>query len=338
MKIPPLDRSAFRSILAGTYSPSDLHDFVQLCYSIVLPTIRKKISLGKLNLGILGLREEDIVHDCLADLFYRENSPVFPQIVNFFEKELPSIDRANDQHLLRTLRRLALGKVNNNIIRLYAEADPVLGKVLRNVTFALGRAPLFEKCIRFGEPYLMALGVERLSHLPPFPMDRVRERFATVALIHDTIPMMMKKLHQILSEQCEYQRAVPLVATALMFREVYALGWEKEEQKLEQLGEADDIPQIIDRVTRQFETEMYNIYVDSGKKSAELFQQYMLAVEEMLTGVFVHDDAHSSSYFDYLKQRIPELTKKAYEKKHRTAFEYMAKKAKERVRRELQKM
>ncbi len=83
MKIPPLDRKAFCAVLAGTYSPSDLHEFVQLCYSIVLLTIRKKISLGKLNLGILGLKEEDIVHDCLADLFYRENSPAFPQIVNF---------------------------------------------------------------------------------------------------------------------------------------------------------------------------------------------------------------------------------------------------------------
>jgi hypothetical protein len=338
MKIPPLDRKGFRAVLAGTYSPSDLHDFVQLCYSIVLPTIRKKISLGKLNLGILGLREEDIVHDCLADLFYRENSPAFPQIVNFFERELPSIDRANDQRLLRTLRRLVLGKVNNNIIRLYAEADPVLGKVLRNVTFALGRAPLFEKCIRFGEAYLMALGVERLPHLPPIPMDHVQERFATVALIHDTIPMMMRKLHQILSEQCEYQRAVPLVATALMFREVYALGWEKEEQELDQSGEADDIPRIIDRVTRQFETEMHKIYVESGKKSAELLQQYMLALEEMLTGVFVRDEGNNISYFDYLKQRMPELTKRTYEKQHRSAFEYMAKKAKERVRRELRDM
>jgi len=231
-----------------------------------------------------------------------------------------------------------LNKVNNNIIRLYAEVDPVLGKILRNVALALGRMSLFEKHTRFGEPYLAVNGVEPLSHLPPIPMDYVRDKFAAVALIHDSIPTMMRKLHEILCRQREYQRAVPIVATALLFKEVYALGWQQEEQQFDHLGEAEDVPQIIERVIRQFETEMHKVYVESGKKPAELFQQYMLALKEMLTGVFVHDDADGSSYFDYLKQKIPELTRKAYEKKHRTAFEYMAKKAKERVREELRNM
>jgi hypothetical protein len=338
MKAPPLDRKVLRAILTGTYSPRDLHEFVQLCYSIVLPTVRKKISLGKINLDIVGLREEDIVHDCLADLFYREDSPAFPQIVKFFEKEVPSIDQANDERLLRTLRRLVLSKVNNNIIRLYAEVDPVLGKILRNLTHALDRLPFFERQSRFGEAYLVAVGVEPLSHLPPIPMDEVRDRFAAKALIHDTIPQMMKKLHEILAEQCEHHRAVPVVAAALLFKEVYALGSEQPEQQLEQLGEGDDIPRIIDRVAKQFETEMHKVYVESGKKSAQLLEQYMLALKQVLTGAFARDEGDSASYFDYLKQRIPRLTEENYAKKHRTAFEYMAKKAKERVRRELRNM
>jgi hypothetical protein len=45
-------------ILSGTYTPLDLREFAQLCYSLALPLIRKKIALGKLNLDSVGLKEE----------------------------------------------------------------------------------------------------------------------------------------------------------------------------------------------------------------------------------------------------------------------------------------
>ncbi len=338
MKTPRIDRKVFCAIFSGTYSPLELHEFVQLCYSLALPVIRKKIVSGKLSLDIIGLTEEGIVQDCLADLFHREDSQQFPQIVRFFQNQIPNLDQASDERLLLTLRRLVLGKVSNNIIRLYAEADPILGKIVRNVTLALERTHLFEKHTRFGEAHLIVRGIDPLLHLPPISMDCVQKRFAGIALVRDTIPQMMKKLHKILSEQTEYQRTVPLVGIALMFKEVYALGWEHAEQTPEQQGEAGDIPGIIDDVCRRLEAEMHRTYVGGGKRSSNEFRCYMLALKEVLTGEFVHNGSDSISYFDHLRREMPHLTKTNYAQQHRTAFEYMAKTAKERVRKELQKM
>ncbi len=336
MKTPLFVRNTLCNILFGTYTPLELHQFVQLCYSLALPTIRKKIALGKINLDIIGLQEKDIVHDCLADLFDRREPIVFLQIVRFFERQFPNIDEASDERLLMALRQLVLGKVNNNIIRLYAEADSVLGKILKNITTAVDRIHLFEKLTRFGEAYLITHRIEPLSHLNPIAMERVRDEFSAIVQVRDTIPQMMNKLHRILSEQCEYQRTVPLVAVALMFKEVYALGWELQEEQLEQ-GEGDDIPGIIEGVSRQLEREMHNTYVRSGKKTTEEFQQYMQALKEMLFAVYVHNETDGVAYFDYLKKHMPELTKTDYTQQHRTIFEYLAKKAKERIREELQK-
>lgn len=71
MKFTSTHRLALRSILDGTYTPLDVREFVQLCYVVALPLIRSKILRRKLNFEILGLKEADVVYDCLADLFRR---------------------------------------------------------------------------------------------------------------------------------------------------------------------------------------------------------------------------------------------------------------------------
>jgi hypothetical protein len=338
MQPPRIDRNVLCTILSGTYSPEDLHKFVQLCYALALPAIRKKIALGKLNIGIIGLTENDIVHDCLADLFQREDSPQFPQIVRFFQTQTPNLDTVSDERLLITLRRLVLGKVSNNIVRIYAEADPVLGKIFRNVTLALERTRLFEKHARFGEAYLRACGATALDDLPPIPMEQLCEKFMASASPQDTIPQMMRKLHAVLSDQEEYQRVVPFVGVALMFKEVYARAQEIDEKVIPQHSEDDNIAAVIESVCRQLEGKMHKSYVASGKKSAEVFRQYMIALKEMLMTEFVQGEPDGISYFETLRQHMPRLTKAAYARQHRTAFEYIAKTAKELARRELLKM
>jgi hypothetical protein len=333
-----IDRNVFCTILSGTYSPEDLHEFVQVCYALALPTIRKKIALGKLNLGIIGLTENDIVHDCLADLFQREDSPQFPQIVRFFQAQTPDLNAASDERLLITLRRLVLGKVHNNIIRLYAEADPILGRVFRNMTLALERTHLFDKQTRFGEGCLLACGTDLLCGLPPIPMEFVHEKFAAIASAQDTIPQMLRKLHAILSDQEEYQRVVPFVGVAIMFKEVHARAQEIAEEVIPQQSEDDNIAAVIESVCRQLEGKMHKSYVTSGKKSAEVFHQYMIALKDMLMIEFVQGEPDGISYFETLRQHMPQLTKAAYARQHRTAFEYIAKTAKECVRRELRTM
>lgn len=320
------------------YTQPELNEFVQLCYAIALPTIRKKIALGKINLDVMGLKEKDVVQDCLADLFRREESTVFPEINRFFECKATNLDEISDERMLMLLRQLVLGKCNNNIIRLYAETDPALGKIFRNITLAIERTKLFEKCTRFGEAYLAPHAMDLLPHLPPVSMESVREQFSRMVCISDTVPQMMQKLHAVLSEQCNYQRLVPLVGLALMFKETYLLGLEEPSTATVEQGEADDIPTIVADVCNEVEGEMHPTYVKTGKRTPEEFDAHMRALKELLLHTFVHDDADGLSYFDHLKRQIPALTKATYSRQHRTAFEYMAKIAKERVRKELRNM
>jgi hypothetical protein len=336
MKPVRFDRAVFDSILSGRYTPEELHTFIQLCCSLATPVIRKKIALGKLNLEIMRLKEHDIVEDCIADLFERENSPQFPHIVRYFANQEFNTDEASDERLLIALRRLVLGKVNNGIVGLYADADPTLGKILRNITLFIERSNLFVKHARFGEAYLMAAS-EQLCGRPPIPMECVYERFAAVASPRDTIPAMLRKLHKILVAQKEYQPIVPLVGIGVVFKEIFALGGEEEWNEPPENDEAEVIESVIESVCKQIEQRMYETYVASGKKSAEVFLCYMKAMREILIAVFVNRD-DGPTYYVALARHVPRLTKAAYAQQHRIAFEHIVKRAKEETRKRLRSL
>jgi hypothetical protein len=328
-------------ILSGTYTPLDLREFVQLCYTLALPLIRKKIALGKLNLESVGLNEADVVYDCLADLFQRDEAGGFPQIRLFFERHPEQIDNSSDDDVLVNLRALVFGKVNNNIIRLYSEVDPVLGKILRNMKLAVERNHLFQQVVRFGEVYLTPHGVDALWALPPMPYEFLQQQFSRTVLVYDNIPVMLKKLHDLITQQNQYQRSVPVVAAAVLFKEIYALG--QEPGQVVEIGSepefvVEDVLQIIENVCSQLRDELYATYVVSKKCSQELFGQYIRTVRSILMHTFVDPVPDGLSYFESLKAEMPSLTKGAYAEEHRTILEYIAKVAKARVKEELRRM
>jgi len=340
MKIHSSNGNVLKSILSGAYTPLDVHEFVHLCYSLALPLIRKKISSGKLSSYHLGLNETDIVYDCLADLFRRDEQGRFVKIHSFFQSEGLDPATAREEELIITLRRLVFLKVNNNIIRIYSEADPTLGKVLRNIKLANQKERLFEEIHRFGETYLLPRAIDPLANRPPFPHDTLEQQFIGVVLAHDTLLAMLKKLHRIVTEQHDYQRAIPLVPAALMVKKVYVLGWESQDYE-RPVAEAnlqyEEILGTAERVCGTVKEKMYSTYVKRKKYPEAVLTDYMNAVREIVVQEFSGQLVTDASYFEILKTHMPRLTKREYANRHRTALEYLAKVAKKAMKEELQK-
>ncbi|MGA2622718.1 MAG: hypothetical protein ABSF91_02610 [Bacteroidota bacterium] len=336
-----IDRNIITALLAGACTPREVRELVQRCYDLALPVIRKKISLGKLNLGAMGLTEADVVYDCLADLFQRDDRGGFSQVRNFFEQHVSNVENCSHHELLIALRILVVGSVNNNIVRLYGEADPALRKILRNLKIALDRSRHFDRITRFNETYLVPAGIEALLHRPPVPLDFLKQEFSRVVLLDDSVPEMLTKLHSTICGQEEYQRAVPLVVCAILFKEVYALGWQaqQEAETVPQDVETaeSDVQRIVDDVCRGLQTDMSPGYVQSGKCSQKIFENYIQALRDILLNEFGANGTEGISYFDCLQLRLPGLTKAGYMQHHRTIMEYLAKIAKERVREELKR-
>jgi hypothetical protein len=335
MNFTPEHRRTVQVILDGTYTPLDVREFVQFCYLLALPLIRSKIHRGNLNLGILGLNEIDVVYDCLADLFRRDSEGTFTQVKTYFVSQELDAATAHEDEILLALRRLVFNRVHCSLVRLYSEADPVLGKILRNMMLELEGSALFEHRARFGETYLILRGADPGLDRAPMPPDVLRERFSHIVSVRDSIPVMVEKLHRLLQTEEEYQRAVPLVSAGLLFKEAYAVGADIEEAVAitsDQRIEEEEISHMVERVCRSLATATRGTYVGSGKRTAEVFNIYIETVREILLGEFGGGASDGLSYYDHLKVRIAGLSRSAYAREHRTVLEYLAKQGRRRMK------
>lgn len=286
------------------------------------------------------MTEGDLLYDCLAELFQRDDRGHFVQIERFFEQESVDSENSSEQLLLDTLRRIVFGAVAMNLIRLYRDADPTLGKILHNLDVAVTRGNLFKKVVRFGETYLVPNDEDVLLQLPPMPLEYVEQEFSRVVLIQDPMPVMLQKLHAILCEQQKHQRAVSVVAAGLLIKKVYALSVEKE-KSVRSLSErdlaSDELRHSIQKVCVNLRNEMYASYVGNKKRSEEVFDKYIQAVRRILEDSATTGDRGGRSFYDYLRMEFPGLTKGEYTKKHRTVMEYFVRVAKRRLKEELSK-
>jgi hypothetical protein len=340
MKFTPQYRQTLCVILDGGYTPLDVREFVQLCYLLALPLVRSRIARGKLNLEILGLSEGDIVYDCLADLFRRDATGQFVHVKSFFENQNVDPRIAHEDEVLLTIRRLVFGRVHHSIVRLYSEGDPALGKVLRNLSIELDRSDRFEHRARFGETYLIVRDADPCLHRPPIPSDRLRQKFSQIVSVRDSVPEMLRKLHKILLAEDTYQRAAPLVAVALIFKEAYAIGvdvQQDERSPAEQELEQEDLGRVVESVCRKVADDARPTYVGRGKRTQEEYGSYIAALREILLSEAGVMEKNGASYFELLKIQMPGLTRPAYMRRHKPILEYLARRAKRQIAAELKK-
>jgi hypothetical protein len=334
-------RTVLQSILSGVYTPYDVREVVRLCYALALPLIRKKIVQGKINLDSLGLNQIDVVYDCIADLFVRDNAGHFTEIARFFNKEIEDSSRCSDALMLDTLRRIVFGKVNVNLIRIHSGADPVFGKILHNLDVALSRSRLFEKYVRFGETTLACCDSDLLLHLPAPPLEYLREQLSRSVLIQDSLPTMLGKLYDILQDQQEFQRTVPFICVGMLLKEVYALGAEAEsEQEQSSLDDLErkDVARLVQEVCANLRTDMFSHYVVTGKMTEDIFETYLQAASGILADLALNGRDNCRPYFEYMSDRMPEISKEEYINRHKSVLEHFVRVAKhgisEKMRRE----
>lgn len=332
-----IEKPVILSILSGAYTPLDLREFVQFCHDLALPLIRKKRALGKIDLSTFNLAEGDLAYDCIAEIFRRDQDGRFGEISTFFENYLPGAAERSTGELIGTLRRLVFSKVNQNLIRLYSEADPSLGKVLRNLRIALDKSPDFRREERFGDIHLVTTGADPLLSRERMPFDELEQRFYQVVLAHDPVPSMLSKLRDILVDQDCFQRAVPLMSAALLFRNTYTLGWDSDQAAavVEESADTTTYGRMVDDICRDLRRDLHRTYVGKGKCDDALFENYIEATRTVLNATFIDAHLDGSTHFEYLKVRLPELTREEYRRDHRQVLEYMTKLGRERLRHEL---
>jgi hypothetical protein len=339
MKAGILHKALIRSILCESYTNRELKDFVSLCCSLAAPFVSKRIVNSKWALSALSMSEEEVVSDCIADLFERDFSGHFIQIGNHFKRELADVEDCSDDMLLAILRRLIFARVNLTLLRLLRDADPILGKIIHNLDVALERSKSLEKIVRLGEPCIAPRNHDLLIECASLSQDDLENRFSKVVLVGDSFPTILNKVGAMLCDQQQFRRIIPFVPFALFLKKMFTLKTGVEQKAVEVIDDAlegEDIMRIVEDVCAEVRSDMHATYVETGKVTEEIYEKYMIALKNMLFQSDGDRLAGRESHYAYLLAQMPELTREEYDNRHRSIVEYLVRLAKQKLRTELQ--
>jgi hypothetical protein len=279
-----------------------------------------------------GLSIPDMAMDCIAELFEQDKHGTLVQLCAYFGG-IP-LESCSDEEALVHLRRLVFSKTYNGLFRLYNEADPTLGKVLRNIKLAVQSLKNFEELDVCGEPSIVPSACDPLRHLPPTDQATLERSLAASISGRQTIPSMLAQLSCYLRGQCLHSRVISLIDAAVAFRALYArplmlptLVESGSEQILHM-----DTEKILQEVYRVARSGAEKTYVSNGKISSELMDVYFRVIDVGIRANFIAFDGADFSLFATLCKEMPGLTKQDYRKHHRARLEYLSRQMHKRVR------
>jgi hypothetical protein len=308
----------------NTLTVHQLNGFVELCHSMAAVALRRKIAPMMLDSGVHGTNYRDLAYDCIAELFQQGENGSLLQIRAYFQ----GIDRAgsSDQELLTHLRRIVFTKVNHGVVRFYGEADPDLGKILRNIRLSIQALRNFTVVERFGETFLLPAFSPSLENLPPFGREELERTLRGDARADDHVPAMLAHLSRLLRGQHEHSRLVSLTTVALTIKSIYFTPERVDpgHVAVEDPFTVSEILTLVQSACSEVLGRMAAEYVDSGKVEREMFRKYTLVVEKNVALRFTGEESDGHSLFCGLKSLVPSLSEAEYRVTHRARLEYLS--------------
>lgn len=336
LKIPL--KELLQTACTGTYTNQHMQELYRLFYTIARQLVRRKIFTGKVPFDRLGLSEADITHDCIVELFTLGKDNELTELNKYFKYQQISIGDEEEELLFVHIRRLVFTIVNDNIFRLYNEADPALSRILRNIKIAVSNQSQFKLVTHFDEQFLELTNCDLLHFCETVDNDFLYHEIYEIMTKESEIPAILQRLGNALIMQDVYRRHVRMTSLALAIKNGY------EQLNTHVMIEAtavdvkffeDDAVRIIKFTCSEIIEEMKPRYVDRKKVEEETFDLYMKAVEKSLLSEFIDRADGQISYFDYMKECFPHMSKEEYLKRHRVILEYLGKISKKRVRERL---
>ncbi len=314
--------SSLKAILSGVFETDDVNRLVRVCHSLAVPHVRKRLTRDGLLSQTLRLNFNDFAYDCIAELFAFGKAGEFPHFHAYFAAY--PVETLSQEDILSHLRRLVFSHTNQGIFRLYNEADPILGKIIRNIKLAVQQFQPLKLIERFGEPSLVPVEGDCFVHLPALTKDELECGLRQYLNGNENIPFMLGKLALFIQEQTEVSRTLPLSMVATVFRAIYLRSSEEEQVDNSVEGEltSTDLKQAINTAITKVKAKMIAQYARKKNVDPTLVEKYFLVIERKLNLTF-SGDGKEKGLNDLLKEHIGNLNDEEYKTVHKNRLEYL---------------
>lgn len=316
-----------KAVLNGNASNGEINLLVKIAHHFAFTRLRQFFTSQKIHFEIYPYSLSSVAMDCISELFQRNQDGVLQEINYYFTVER-NFATLTDEEIIQQFRALVFTKLNDGIIRLYREYDPILSKIIRNLKIATSKTQEFKTFNRFGSLFVYSCKFdERNDHLPEYPIEEVEAELMIRINGKENTNKYLAVVLQILNETDLYRRFYSLIDIAIVIKRIIS----RLKLPLDLINNTDynllnnDIENILAISTAKIKDEIDAKYLYKGKIKKNISESYLLAIQDMMKNIYLLNNGDEYSYFDYLKKYIPAITYEEYRKSHRTLFEYMVK-------------
>lgn len=334
---PGVLRQLLEKVLSRSVTNATVSELVRISHAIAHPFLISKQNTSLLSLRH-GLDTRDIAYDCIAELFQQDDHGSLVQIEAYFSSMSPGA--MSDEEILAALRRLVFAKVNNGLFRLFNEADPVLGKILRNIKLALASIGQFQETERLGQTWLVPVQCDPMEHLPSPDIAALETALFPQCKGTENVPELLGKVAHFLRDQTQFARRVPLMTVASLFKRVYTRDFEIATVSEPGEGTLDqaDLRTTIDRIIAHSRERNKSAYVIRKRVAPEVYDAYHDVIRDALVGKYIEPGNDGVSLYEGLRRRLGGLTRATYGKQHRSRLEYLFRNARKEALQELREL
>ncbi len=312
-------QEAVSAILNNSLSPASERHLLSAAHALATNILRIKFSQSPSIKQHLGLNEHDLGYDCIAELFERDSRN---QLIHF-RTYFSNFDCASmsGKEILVHFRRLVSSAVNQNLMHVYRDFDPSLGKILRNIKLSITAHKAFQELERFDETCIAPIDAVLNEHLPTIDQSILFDLLTSHVRGDEFVPELMSIYSRIIREQMEFNRVVPLLTVALVFRSLFITKQHPVSNGHDHGSNSFEIEELINKNIAHVKATILS-HNHHGSTSPEMIDRYFSAIRGMILSKMNASDYGADSLFKGLQLYCATLGTDEYQKIHRTKIEY----------------
>ncbi|MDD8017319.1 MAG: hypothetical protein PHP42_02980 [Bacteroidota bacterium] len=281
----------------------------------------------------LRLNERDLGYDCIAELFERDGKGQLIHFKTYFSNF--EFHALSHQEILLHFRRLISSAVNQNLMQVYRDFDPSLGKIIRNIKLAITAHKTFIEIDRFDEPCIAPIHCDLQEHLPALDQSVVFEMLSSHIRGREFVPEILSVYSRVIRSQNEYRRIIPLITIALTFRALFVAKQDHQPSSDNSAVSNFETLEIMQNSINQIKAAVLLHTNGAQKIKSDTVEIYFTTIYNVLLAKMNETNGSADSLYEGLKQHFVHLDVCDYRKCHRTKLEYYYKLCREAIASEL---
>ncbi|MCK9410408.1 MAG: hypothetical protein WCX28_13860 [Bacteriovoracaceae bacterium] len=324
---------AISALLKNILTPVHERFLLTFAHALATNILRIKFSHSPSIKQYIGLHERDLAYDCIAELFEHDDKGQLIHFKTYFSNFDP--EALSQKETLVHFRRLVSSAVNQNLMHVYRDFDPSLGKIIRNIKLAIAAHKTFEEIDRFDEICIAPIHCELNEHLPTADIDFLFSLLQLHVRGDEFIPELLSLFSRCVRKQNEYCRITPIISLALTFRALFIV---KQAPQTPSSSAEDHRIETLETIEKSINQVKSSIVLRNNGKvryNPESIDAYFNTIHSVLLAKINETNGSADSLFEGLKEHFQQLNKNEYKKFHRTKLEYYYKLCREVIAAEL---